>query len=157
MGVAFSKLRTCSEPRRGTFLTAASSGSLSAATPSRGPLEAFVPAITIGSSLHPTLSLKTSSEKYLSISVNKEKLTLGKPSVELRADSEEIGPSEGLKIKCQREHVIKAREAIAGGPKGKKRTTESGRAIDVEGTLEDEIERKSVIMAAPLKALDHSD
>jgi protein FRG1 len=128
----------------GTFLTAASSGVLSASTPSRGPLEAFVPIMTVGSSIHPTLSLKTSSDHYLSISINAEKLTLGKPQIELRADADEVGQMEGFRIKCQRDFVNKARADLAGGPKGKKRNTESGRTIDIEGTLEDERERKYV-------------
>ena len=129
---------------RGTFLTAATSGVLSASTPSRGPLEGFVPILTVGSSIHPTLSLKTSSDKYLSISINTEKLTLGKPQIELRADADEVGQMEGLRIKCQRDFVNKARADLAGGPKGKKRNTESGRSVDIEGTLEDERERKCV-------------
>lgn len=51
---------------------------------------------------------------------------------------------EGLRIKCQRDFVNKARAELAGGPKGKKRNTESGRTVDIEGTLEDERERKYV-------------
>jgi protein FRG1 len=115
---------------------------LSASTPSRGPLEGFVPTLTTGTTLHPSFSLKTSSDKYLSISINAEKLTLGKPQVELRADAEEIGNFEGLRIKCQRDFVNKARAELAGGPKGKKRNTENGRTVDIEGTVDDERERK---------------
>jgi protein FRG1 len=126
-------------------LTAATSGVLSASTPSRGPLEAFVPTLTSTDDIHPTFSLKTSSDKYLSVSVNREKLTLGKPQVELRADSEEMGQFEGLRIKCQREFVNKARLELAEGPQGKKRTTDRGRT-EQEGTLADERERKSVIL-----------
>lgn len=65
--------------------------------------------------------------------------------MELRADSEEMGQFEGLRIKCQREFVNKARLELAEGPQGKKRTTDGGRT-EKDGTLADERERKSVML-----------
>lgn len=127
---------------RGTFLTATPSGNLTATTPSRGPLEAFTPLlVTSSSSLFPICSLRTNSEKYLSIST-----TEGKH--ELRADAEEVDEGERLYIKCQREFVYKAKMAEAekrgettGAGTGKKRVFDSGPAA---GSLEDEIAKKCV-------------
>jgi len=113
--------------------------------------------LTTGTTLHPSFSLKTSSDKYLSISVNAEKLTLGKPQVELRADAEEIGKFEGLRIKCQRDFVNKARAELAGGPKGKKRNTENGRTVDIEGTVDDERERKYAPLSQRNRFLNQAD
>ena len=129
----------------GTFLTAHPSGKLSADTPSRGPLEGFVPLIT-RSSAFPTLSLQTSSEKFLSVSSD---AGLGKKP-ELRADAET--PADGeLKIKCQREFVLKAKVAAAeargdqeGGGGKKLRMFREGPA---PGSLEDEMRKKCAVVS----------
>lgn len=60
----------------------------------------------------------------------------------MRGDADEAGENGGWRVKCQREFVGKAREAMNGGPKGKKRVREDGSAVEIEGTLEDERERK---------------
>jgi protein FRG1 len=122
---------------RGTFLTAAPSGTLTATTPSRGPLEAFTPLLVkSSSSLFPICSLRTHSEKYLSAS------TIG-DKVELRVDADEIGEHERVYIKCQREFVYKAKMAAAearGETSGsKKRVFDSGPSA---GSIEDEIAKK---------------
>lgn len=62
---------------------------------------------------------------------------------ELRADSDEVGEYEGLRIKCQREHVLKARiEAIYNkeGGAGKRRLLERGGPSI--GSVDDELKRK---------------
>jgi hypothetical protein len=130
----------------GTFLTATPTGNLTATTPSRGPLESLTPTISL-SSLFPQLSLKTHSEKYLSVATSSS-TKLGS-NLELRADAEEIGDEEKIWIKCQREYMFKARMAIAqaeggsgGGGKGKERSLwDKGPA---EGSAEDEMRRKWV-------------
>lgn len=122
----------------GTFLTATPSGNLTATTPSRGPLEAFTPLlVTSSSSLFPIASIRTQSEKYLSVSSIGGKL-------ELRADAEEADESERVYVKCQREFVYKAKmaQAEARGETsgtGKKRAFDSGPSA---GSLEDEIAKK---------------
>ncbi len=133
-------------PFSGTFLTAAASGSLSASTPSRGPLECFTPYLTTGTSSHPTFSLKSSSDCYISLSTpaGDIKPTIGLTSsskhLELRADANRLGEMESWKIKCQREFVTKARIERLGGPSALKRRLETvGKG---EGTVDDEKERK---------------
>lgn len=62
---------------------------------------------------------------------------------ELRADADSIGEFEGLRVKCQREHVLKARvAAITGkaGGEGKARLLERGGPS--LGSVEDELKRK---------------
>ncbi|ORY34583.1 hypothetical protein BCR39DRAFT_513483 [Naematelia encephala] len=129
----------------GTFLTAHPSGTLSATTPSRGPLESFVPILTpsssssSSSSLFPTLSLQTNAEKYLSAPPTSSAV-IKSGRAELRADADVIGPNEGFRVKCQREFVLKARVDKAGGAgdgdiKGKSRIREGG------GSVEDEMRR----------------
>ncbi|KAK4686786.1 protein FRG1, partial [Tremellales sp. Uapishka_1] len=121
----------------GTFLTATPSGQLQATTPSRGPLESFVPTITLtSSSLFPLLSLKTHTEKYLSVSEDAVK-----HKTELRGDADGCGEMEMFKVKCQREFVLKAKVAqidAKEGGKGKKRLIDGG---PMEGSLEDEMRR----------------
>lgn len=135
----------------GTFLSAPPSGVLSATTPSRGPLEAFVPLLTpasssssgssSSSSAFPTLHLKTNSLTFLSSS---SAAGLGS-KVELRADADTAGAQEGLRIKCQREFVLRARlekEDAKGGEGG---TGKVRRMLDggaKAGSLEDEMNRK---------------
>jgi protein FRG1 len=125
-------------------LTATPSGQLSATTPSRGPLEALTPALTpsSSSSLFPSLSLKTHSETYISVSPPASTSAL---KAELRGDVDSLGANETFRIKCQREFVLKARiavlEAKEGGGQGKKRLLNKG---PVEGSLEDELARKWV-------------
>lgn len=104
----------------GTFLTASPSGSLTATTPSRGPLEAFIPitSSSFTSSSFPSFALQIQhNSKYFSATT-----IAGK--AELRADADGIGESEGLRIKCQREFVYKARQGE--DVKGKKRMADSG-------------------------------
>lgn len=48
---------------------------------------------------------------------------------------------EHLRVKCQREFVLKARIEAMGG-KGKKRTADGAGYVENEGTLADEQERK---------------
>jgi protein FRG1 len=119
----------------GTFLTATPSGNLTATTPSRGPLEAFTPLLS-KSSLFPTCSIKTQSDKYLSASTSGDKL-------ELRADADQVDEHEKVYIKCQREFVYKAKMAAAearGETSGsKKRVFDSGPSA---GSIEDEIAKK---------------
>ncbi|AFR94254.1 protein FRG1 [Cryptococcus neoformans C23] len=104
----------------GTFLTASPSGSLTATTPSRGPLEAFIPINSRPStpSVFPTFALQIQhNSKYFSATT-----IAGK--AELRADADDVGEFEGLRIKCQREFVYKARQGE--DVKGKKRMADSG-------------------------------
>lgn len=126
----------------GTFLTATPSGTLTAATPSRGPLEAFKPIYnsTAGSSF-PSFALQTQSEKYLSVSTAVGIVPGGsKTKFELRADSEEVDTNERIRIKCQREFVMKAKLAKEGdGPSAGKRRFEGGPS---GGSLDDEMSRK---------------
>ncbi|TYJ55088.1 hypothetical protein B9479_004226 [Cryptococcus floricola] len=108
----------------GTFLTAEPSGSFTATTPSRGPLEAFIPLSSPTSSdLFPAFSFQTQhGSKFFSAPSSGAK-------VELRADADESGANEGLRIKCQREFVWKAR---AGDDKlrGERKGIEVGRDTD---------------------------
>jgi len=134
----------------GTFLTAAASGALSALTPSRGPLECFTPSLTASpSSPHPTFSLRSSSDCYLSVSkpAGDVKPTIGlsttaAPKYDLRADVTACGENEEWKIKCQREFVNKARVERLGGPGALKRLAAAagGKAVDY-GSVEDEKQR----------------
>ena len=127
--------------RSGTFLTAHPSGSLTATTPSRGPLEAFKPMPTsagLSSSTFPTYALQTSSEKYLSVSPVSGLVPGKKDKYELRADADAVGESERVRIKCQREFVLKAKMAAEGdGVVGKPGPGRGG-----GGSLEDEMKRK---------------
>jgi hypothetical protein len=54
---------------------------------------------------------------------------------------------ELLRVKCQREFVLKARIEAMGG-KGKKRTADGAGYVENEGTLADEQERKCVMGAS---------
>ncbi|WVR07966.1 hypothetical protein IAU60_005009 [Kwoniella sp. DSM 27419] len=134
-------LRTSS----GTFLTASPSGSLTADTPSRGPLEAFIPLAAFSesssSSLFPGIALQTQhSSKYLSASAPTG-AAVGKVKAELRIDAGDMGRTETLRVKCQREFVYKARLAMQEGKEGtksKKRFMDGGPA---EGSIEDEMKR----------------
>ncbi|CAK9782975.1 hypothetical protein CC85DRAFT_262114 [Cutaneotrichosporon oleaginosum] len=130
----------------GTFLTATPGGQLSASTPSRGPLEGFTPLLSTGE-LFPSFSLKTSSGKYLSVPRSDKETILAKKA-ELRADADEVGSFEGLRVKCQREHILKARvAAIAGraGGEGKTRLLERGGPS--LGSVEDELKRNTQYQA----------
>lgn len=125
----------------GTFLTATPGGQLSASAPSRGPLEGFTPSVNPGD-LFPSVSLKTSSGKYLSVPPSDKDTILGKKA-ELRADADEAGTFEGLRVKCQREHVLKARvAAISGRAGGEGKTRLLERGGPALGSLEDELQRK---------------
>ncbi|KAK1923474.1 FRG1-like family-domain-containing protein [Papiliotrema laurentii] len=129
-------LRTAS----GTFLTAHPSGTLTASTPSRGPLEAFKPSFNASaSSTFPSFALQTQSENF--ISVQEAPIAPGgsKNKFELRADAKEVGEHERIRVKCQREFVLKARlerEGRAGV--AIKRRLEGGPSV---GSVEDEIKR----------------
>ena len=120
----------------GTFLTASPSGVLTANTASRGPLEAFRPLPIFTESIFPSFSIETSSDKYLSAIAGP---SLG-GKVELRADADEVGDHQRIRLKCQREFVLKAKMAIEGD-KGKRKEDglESGPS---GGSREDEMERK---------------
>lgn len=64
--------------------------------------------------------------------------------MEIRADAESAGDREGLRIKCQREFVLKARIAKAESEGGEgagrvKGIVSGGAAI---GSVEDEMKRK---------------
>jgi protein FRG1 len=126
---------------RGTFLTAHPSGTLTASTPSRGPLEAFKPSFNASaSSTFPSFALQTQSENF--ISVQEAPIAPGgsKNKFELRADAKEVGEHERIRVKCQREFVLKARlerEGRAGV--AIKRRLEGGPSV---GSVEDEIKRK---------------
>lgn len=92
--------------------------------------------------MFPSFSLKTSTDKYISVPASEKDKILAKKA-ELRADATEIGEFESLRVKCQREHVLKAKiEAIASrdGGAGKRRLLErGGPAI---GSIDDELKRK---------------
>lgn len=126
-------------------MTANTSGTLTADTPSRGPLESFVPAILPPSTSSPgpglqhpfpTLTLETASKTYLSFSKPAASIATGKVAFDLRGDADEVGPKEKWIVKCQREFVYKAR-LEASGVKKKKQAGDG-----TLGTLEDEIEKK---------------
>lgn len=129
---------------RGTFLTANPSGTLTADTPSRGPLESFTPSVLPPSSSSPgpglqhpfpTLTLETAAKTYLSYSKPVASVP-SKLAFEVRCDGEEAGSKEKWIVKCQREYVYKAR-LEASGVKMKKKAGDG-----TIGTLEDEIEKK---------------
>ncbi|KAK8849793.1 hypothetical protein IAR55_005129 [Kwoniella newhampshirensis] len=131
----------------GTFLTASPSGTLSAITPSRGPLEAFIPlpaSSSSSSSLFPTFSIQIQhNTRYISASPPSGP-SIARVKAELRGDADDVGPNETIRIKCQREFVFKARlansEAKGGseGDKSKRRYLDGGPA---EGSIEDELKR----------------
>ncbi|OCF40669.1 protein FRG1 [Kwoniella heveanensis CBS 569] len=130
----------------GTFLTASPSGTLSATTPSRGPLEAFIPlASSSSSSIFPEYTIQTQhNSKYLS-TVPPTGAAIGKLKAELRVDADTPQKNETVRIKCQREFVYKARlaqqEAQDGsgvGRSNKKRLLEGG---PLEGSIEDEMKK----------------
>lgn len=145
--------------RSGTFLTANPSGTLTADTPSRGPLESFTPVLappsapseTAPSSSFPSFHLQTPSGKYLTFQPGR----LGSGSKpELRADADGPGPAGRLRVKCQREFVLKARReqeereagplgvgvSSVGSGMGKRREREDG--AGPAGSREDEARRK---------------
>jgi len=127
----------------GTFLTATPSGTITASTPSRGPLESFTPTLTsTPEDPFPAFTLQTQSLTYLSASPPNG-LTPGKGVAELRGDGDIIGEAQKWRVKCQREFVIKAKIANLEakgelGLKGKRRL-EGG---VMEGSMEDEAKRK---------------
>ncbi|WVQ95930.1 hypothetical protein IAU59_003029 [Kwoniella sp. CBS 9459] len=132
----------------GTFLTASPSGTLSASTPSRGPLEAFIPLASSSSSsssssaLFPEYAIQTQhNSKYLS-TVPPTGAAVGKLKAELRVDADTPQENETVRIKCQREFVFKARlaqqEMQEGGSRSKKRVLEGGPS---EGSIEDEMKK----------------
>lgn len=128
----------------GTFLTATPSGNLTATAPSRGPLEAFRPIYnSTANSSFPSFALQTQSDKYLSVSTTPGLVAPGgsKSKWELRADSDEVNENERVRIKCQREFVLKAKLAKEGEGSGNvaKRRFEGGAA---GGSLDDEMSRK---------------
>ncbi|WVQ84763.1 hypothetical protein IAT38_006920 [Cryptococcus sp. DSM 104549] len=142
----------------GTFLTATPSGTLTASTPSRGPLEAFIPVSAPTStssdsdtlSLFPSYAIQTQHlSKYLSAAPPSGP-SLVKSKAELRADADDVDERERVRIKCQREFVLKARVAVeeaAGGStsaKGKRRLLDGGPA---EGSREDELRRNKEAQA----------
>ncbi|RXK36610.1 protein FRG1 [Tremella mesenterica] len=119
----------------GTFLTATPSGTLTANTPSRGPLEAFIPSLN-STHTFPSLSLQTHNEKYISVS---SASGLGKKP-ELRGDADTPEDAQ-LHIKCQREFVLKAKVAAAeakGEGRSSKRLLSTGPA---PGSVEDEMRK----------------
>ncbi|WWD20425.1 hypothetical protein CI109_104901 [Kwoniella shandongensis] len=133
----------------GTFLTASPSGTLTATTPSRGPLEAFIPLASSSTSsspsLFPTYAIKIQhNEKYISAAPPSGP-SIAKVKAELRGDADTVGEYETIKIKCQREFVFKARLANSeakggdeGESKSKRRLLDGGPA---EGSVEDELRR----------------
>ncbi|WWC92688.1 uncharacterized protein L201_007647 [Kwoniella dendrophila CBS 6074] len=139
----------------GTFLTATPSGTLTATTPSRGPLEAFIPQpFTSTSKIEPSSSssagfpewsLQTQhNSKYLSASLPTG-LSVGgsKLKAELRIDVDTPGSHEKIRIKCQREFVYKAKLQLEQSKEGstsvsKKRFLDGG---PNEGSMEDELKR----------------
>jgi protein FRG1 len=98
-----------------------------------------VPIISTGGTF-PSFALRTQSEKFLSAAPSTG-ASLSKDRIELRADADELGEHEMLRVKCQREFVFKAKvakaEAMEG--KGKSKLFSGGPA---EGSLEDEMRRK---------------
>nr|XP_019043679.1 protein FRG1 [Kwoniella bestiolae CBS 10118]OCF22609.1 protein FRG1 [Kwoniella bestiolae CBS 10118] len=128
----------------GTFLTASPSGTLTATTPSRGPLEAFIPQPSSSSSVFPGWSLQTQhNSKYLSTSPPIG-TSAGKLKAELRIDVDTPAEHELVRIKCQREFVYKAKVALqqskdgSGSSSAKKRFLSGG---PEEGSMEDELKR----------------
>lgn len=88
--------------------------------------------------------MRTYSEKYLSVPPSDKETILAKKA-ELRADADDIGEFEGLRVKCQREHVLKARiEAVTGKAGGEGRTRLLDRGGPSLGSVEDELARKYV-------------
>lgn len=134
----------------GTFLSAHSSGVLSASTPSRGALECLTPVFHAATAtLPPTVSLRAPSGTYLAVSRLTEtaKLVPGgggaSAKFELRADVEEgdlaTRPSGTRWIfKCQKSFVEKARQQADGGGVGKKMSASGGpgRVLDMGQGLE---------------------
>lgn len=60
----------------------------------------------------------------------------------IRADAEDVGDAEGIRVKCQREFVLKARvTALEGkeGSSGKRRLLDRGPKM---GSIEDELRKK---------------
>jgi protein FRG1 len=119
---------------------------LTATTPSRGPLESFVPSLTPSpTSPFPTLTLQSHSEKYFSATtLTGSAPTILKSKAELRADADVVGEGEGLRIKCQREFVLKAKMAMEDAKEGKGRTRVEGGPAP--GSLEDEMRKKWVVL-----------
>ena len=95
---------------------------------------------TLSASPFPSIGLRTSSEKYISVAIPAgPTVGGGKNRFELRADADEVGSSEMVRIKCQREFVLKAKMAKDGDAAKIKRRMEGGPAI---GSVDDEISRK---------------
>ncbi|WVN87490.1 uncharacterized protein L203_102672 [Cryptococcus depauperatus CBS 7841] len=109
----------------GTFLTASPSGSLTASTPSRGPLEAFVPLLSTDSKFSAFSLQSQHNSKYLSATGKGGK-------VELRIDADIDGELEALRIKCQREFVFKARMGDDDGKNKKKSADEHSTSFEQE-------------------------
>jgi protein FRG1 len=124
----------------GTFLTAGPSGTLTADTPSRGPLEAFKAISQSTSTPFPSYAIRTQSDKHLSVSDGGPGSSSSKTRFELRADADSVGESETVSIKCQREFVFKAKVSREGEEGAmRRRRFEGGAAV---GSVQDEIRRK---------------
>lgn len=123
----------------GGFLSALPSGKLDVSA-SRGPLESFLTEILPSeSSSFPAFALKAEqSGKYLLADTPDKETVLAKKT-EIRCDADE--PSSGIRAKCQREFVLKARVAqLDGKDSSKRRLLE--RDGPEEGSVEDELRRK---------------
>jgi protein FRG1 len=88
------------------------------------------------------VAIKTSSAKYISVPRADADVVAARKA-ELRADAEAAGEREGLRIKCQREFVLKARVAALEGEGvgGKRRLLDRGPKM---GSYEDEMRRRYV-------------
>lgn len=122
----------------GGFLSALPSGKLDVSA-SRGPLESFLPEVVSSESAFPSFALKAEqSGKYL-LADRPDKETVLAKKTEIRCDGDE--PSTGVRAKCQREFVLKARLQQLDGKDSSKR-----RLLDhdgpEEGSVEDELRRK---------------
>lgn len=122
----------------GGFLSALPSGKLDVSA-SRGPLESFITEVLPSDSAFPGFALKSEpSGKYLLADKPDEDTVLAKKT-EIRCDADE--PQGGIRAKCQREFVLKARvQQLDGKDSSKRRLLE--RDGPEEGSVEDELRRK---------------
>lgn len=90
------------------------------------------------------MAVKTHSGSYLSVpTATADDISARK--AEIRGDAEAVGEQEGIRVKCQREFVLKERIAALEskeGASGKRRLLD--RRGPTVGSVEDELNRKCV-------------
>lgn len=122
----------------GGFLSALPSGKLDVSA-SRGPLESFITEVIPSDSAFPGFALKSEPSGKFLLADKPDKETVLAKKTEIRCDGDE--PQGGIRVKCQREFVLKVRlQQLDGKDSSKRRLLEPDGPE--EGSVEDELRRK---------------